>query len=198
MYSLRKPTQTIIQKFIETQSRLPFPYPEVGYTQAMPPATFAIDHNCTRLGFGATVFAQAKAALHRWEMFRLGWVELCWPDAPIAVGATVAVLGYTFGLWSLNACRIVYVIEEAGEIERFGFAYGALPDHIARGEERFTVEWHHQNDSVWYNILAFSRPNQFMSRMGYPLMRRLQHRFAQESLAAMRWAVADRDNGKVR
>jgi uncharacterized protein (UPF0548 family) len=43
--------------------------------------------------------------------------------------------------WSLNPCRVVYVLEETGgEVERYGFAFGTLPGHSEEGEERFTVE----------------------------------------------------------
>jgi len=38
---------------------------------------------------------------------------------------------------------------------------------------------------VWYDILAFSRPNQVLTRLGYPLVRRIQKRFAKDSAAAM-------------
>jgi uncharacterized protein (UPF0548 family) len=62
--------------------------------------------------------------------------------------------------------------------------YGTLADHAERGEERFWVS-HNEDDSVWYSIRAFSRPNQIVSRLGYPLVRRVQKRFARESSAAM-------------
>ena len=45
-------------------------------------------------------------------MCETGWTKLCWPDVPITEGTVVGVLGLHFGLCSLNACRIVYVIEE--------------------------------------------------------------------------------------
>jgi uncharacterized protein (UPF0548 family) len=51
----------------------------------------------------------------------------------------VGVLGRHFGVWSLNACRIAYVIEEVPSLRRYGFAFGTLPGHVERGEERFTV-----------------------------------------------------------
>jgi uncharacterized protein (UPF0548 family) len=122
-------------------------------------------------------------------MFNLTWVSLCWPTAPIEIGSTVAVLARALGLWSLNACRIVYLVEEKGEIEKFGFAYGTLPDHAERGEERFQVEWHHEDNSVWYDILAFSRPNQLPARIAKPYIRTLQKRFAAGSKQAMLRAV---------
>jgi uncharacterized protein (UPF0548 family) len=91
----------------------------------------------------------------------------------------------------VNACRVVYVVDEGGPVQRFGFAYGTLPDHAESGEERFTVEWHEADDAVWYDILAFSRPQQLLARLGYPFARRLQKRFARGSAAAMRRAVVE-------
>jgi uncharacterized protein (UPF0548 family) len=121
-------------------------------------------------------------------MFNLGWVQLCWPDAPIQEGTTVAILVHLFGIWWLNASRIVYLLEEIEPIRRYGFAYGTLTDHVESGEERFTIEWR-EDDSVWYDILAFSRPHHPLARLGRPLARRTQQRFAAASLAAMKKAA---------
>jgi uncharacterized protein (UPF0548 family) len=122
-------------------------------------------------------------------MFAIPWITLCWPDTPVEVGATVALLARHAGLWHLNACRIVYVIEESGEPRRFGFAYGTLPPHAERGEERFSVEFHHADSSVWYDLFAFSRPRT-LARLAYPYARILQRRFARDSMLAMKQAVA--------
>lgn len=108
---------------------------------------------------------------------------------PVAVGSTVGVLAHVFGLWVFNACRIVYVVEEHGPIETFGFAYGTLPAHVEQGEERFLVHWAQEDNSVWYDILALSRPHHVVAYLGYPYVRRLQKRFARESLQAMLTAV---------
>ena len=72
---------------------------------------------------------------------------------------------------------------------RYGFAYGTLPGHAESGEERFAVEWDQADGGVWYDILAFSRPNHLLARLGYPLTRRTQKRFARVSAAAMQKAV---------
>jgi len=85
--------------------------------------------------------------------------------------------------WSLNACRLVSVIDDD---RSYGFTYGTLPDHAERGQERFLVEWRQDDDSVWYDILAYSRPNQILSLLGYPVARLLQKRFARDSMLAMR------------
>ena len=47
------------------------------------------------------------------------------------------------------------------------------------------MEWHHEDDSVFYDLYAHSRPNHLLAWLGYPLARRLQHRFARDSLQAM-------------
>jgi uncharacterized protein (UPF0548 family) len=39
---------------------------------------------------------------------------------------------------------------DAGRIERFAFAHGCLRGHLLAGEERFSVEWDHSDDSVWW------------------------------------------------
>ena len=80
--------------------------------------------------------------------------------------------------------RIIYVIDETGPLCRFGLAYGTLADHVESGEERFLIEWDRSDDSVWYDILAFSRPRHVLARLGYPFVRRTQKRFARSSAAA--------------
>jgi uncharacterized protein (UPF0548 family) len=118
-------------------------------------------------------------------MFNMPWLRLYWPTTPIEVGANIAILVHHFGFYSLNPCRIAYVVNEDGPISRFGFAYGTLAEHMERGEERFTVEWDRSEGSVWYAILAFSRPQKILAKLGYPLSRMLQKRFAESSQAAM-------------
>jgi uncharacterized protein (UPF0548 family) len=150
-----------------------------------------VDRTRIKLGEGAGVFVTAKAALRRWEHFRLGWVETWPPETPIQAGQVVAVIARLFGLWWPNACRIVDVVDEEGPVKRYGFAYGTLPEHAESGEERFTVELHEADEAVWYDILAFSRPHQLLARWGYPFARRLQKRFARDSAAAMQRAVVE-------
>jgi uncharacterized protein (UPF0548 family) len=118
-------------------------------------------------------------------MFNMPWVRLHWPTTPIQVGANVAVVVHHFGFYSLNAARIVYVVNDDGPIARYGFAYGTLAEHAECGEERFTVEWNRSEGNVWYDILAFSRPQKTLARLGGPMSRMLQRRFAEASKAAM-------------
>jgi uncharacterized protein (UPF0548 family) len=188
---LREPTEAQIRRFLEAQRSLPFSYPEVGASRDGAPPGYPINHHRGRLGTGQDTFARARKALMRWEMYRLGWTKLCWRDAPIAEGTVVGVLGRHFGVWSLNACRIAYTIEEeTPSLRRYdGFAFGTLPGHVERGEERFTVEWHRADDSVWYEVFAFARPAHPLARVGRPFVRLVQRRFAVDSLRAMKAAV---------
>jgi uncharacterized protein (UPF0548 family) len=189
MLLFRKPSSALLRAFLDSQHALDFSYSGVGATANNPPRGYVVDHTRVELGTGQRVFERAKNALAQWEQFRLGWLEP-WPgDTPIQTGQSVAVVARAMGCWWLNSCRIVYVIDEQRPVRRYGFAYGTLPGHIEAGEERFLLEWNAADDSVWYDILAFSRPWHVLARLGYPLVRRMQKQFGRDSAAAMRHNV---------
>lgn len=188
MFLFNEPSTQRIARFLDAQRDAPFTYEEVGATRedAKAPTGYAVDHNRARLGEGGDTFDRAVDALYAWKMFDLGWARLVPAEAPVEVGTTVAVLARHYGFYSLNPCRISYTIEQdEGRFVRRGFAYGTLPEHGERGEERFTVEWRREDDSIFYDLYAFSRPNHLLASLGYPIARSLQHRFAKDSLRAM-------------
>jgi uncharacterized protein (UPF0548 family) len=185
MVSFQKPAVDSIRRFIAEQAKLDFSYSAVGATAATPPAGFVVDRTRIKLGEGEAVYESASAALRRWDHFKLGWVDVWSPETPLEAGEVVAVMGRALGLWWLNCCRIVYVVNETGPIRKFGFAYGTLPGHVESGEERFVIEWNQGDNSVWYDILAFSRPSQVLIRLGSPIVRRMQKRFGRDSAAAV-------------
>lgn len=185
MFLLKKPSDDQIFRYVSSKRNSPFSYVEVGATKEDPPRGYTIDHNQVKLGKGERVFAQGVAALKEWRQFDLGWVNVVPSGMPLEVGSVVGILTRHFGLWSLNACKVVYLFDEREAVRRFGFAYGTLADHVEQGEERFTIEWRLADDSVWYDILAFSRPNKLIVRLGLPLIRRLQKRFARDSKRRM-------------
>jgi len=189
MFLRSKPSGALIQQFIACQRDLDFSFPNEVIDSMEAPRGYTVDHNRVELGEGEDVFALAVSALKRWEMFNVGWLELMWPEAPIEAGTTVAVLVHHFGFWSLNACKIVRVIDEVEPVRRYGFVYGTLPDHAERGQERFTVEWRNDSGKIFYDIFACSRPNKLFAKLGYPFTRALQRRFARDSLQAMLRAV---------
>jgi len=185
LFCLRTPSADEIREFITRQQHSVFSYAEVGASADGLPNHYNVDRNRILLGSGEVTWHRAVEAVRGWEMFNLPWIRLCWPNTPIQVGRDVAVLVRHFGFCSLNAARIVYVVDEDGPIARFGFAYGTLIEHAERGEERFTVEWNRSEDQVWYSVLAFSVPNKALAKLGYPLSRMLQKRFGEGSKAAM-------------
>ena len=184
MFLPRRPSERQVRQFIASQKDLPFSYAEVGASRSETIHGYTVDHNRIQLGHSQANYEKAIDALRSWKHFDLGWVTIVPPESPIEVGQTVAVQARTFGLWSLNACRIVYTVDEDAKVKRFGFAYGTLPDHAECGEERFTIEWH-PDDSVWYDIYAFSRPKHPLVKLGRAVARGLQKRFARESMSAM-------------
>jgi uncharacterized protein (UPF0548 family) len=185
MFLLRKPTPDALRRYLGAHTESAFSYTSIGATSVTPPRRFTIDHTRIRIGDGQSTFNAARQALERWEHFRLGWLEV-WPgEIPIQSGQVVSVVARALGLWSVNFCRIVYVVDETSPIHRFGFAYGTLLEHVARGEERFLIEWQKPDNSVWYDILAFSRPRHILTWLGYPLVRRTQKRFGRDSATAM-------------
>lgn len=194
--SLCRPTDDALERFLEEVRHAPFSYSERGASNDGAPTGYDLDHNCVRLGTGRAIFERARDALARWAMFPSGWSRVFAGSSPPIEGQTVGVQFRLFGLWWLNATRIVYVIDDeiGGEIDselpqrRFGFAYGTLTCHVERGEERFLVEWR-SDDSVWYELRAFSRPSFWAARAAKPVARLLQRRFVRDSQAAMKAAV---------
>ena len=198
MFQLTRPTPAQIDSFLAAQRGSDLSYPEVGATRSdSAPYGYDVDRNRVRLGVGAETFRRATDALRHWCASSLGWTSIHPIGAAIMPDVTVAIVVRHLGFWSLNAGRIIYVLdEEWAGMSRTGFAYGTLAGHAEIGEERFAVEWNRADDSVWYDLYAFSRPGHLLARLGYPVVRALQRRFARDSKRAMVAAVnGDRTGG---
>jgi uncharacterized protein (UPF0548 family) len=190
LFQFSRPRDPQIDRFLASQADLPFTYESIGATNIAKaiPVNYDCDQSRVRLGGGAATFQAACSALRAWTQFDLGWTAALPRDTPIETGRTVAVIAYALGLWTLNAARIVYVVTSPTQ---FGFAYGTLPGHVERGEERFLIELDPATGDVWYDILAFSRPNHALAKVGYPLVRKLQAKFRRDSANRMQRAVAN-------
>jgi uncharacterized protein (UPF0548 family) len=180
-----------------------FNYPGVGSTRDLadgefvPPRGFQFDRRRTRLGEGEELFEAAADAVMHGRMFPSGWFRAALPPRAVVVGDILAIAARCGGMWWANAARVVYVIDEhVGDVRRRGFAYGTLPAHVERGEERFVAE-QLADGSVWYDLAAFSRPRHPLIWATYPLARWLQERFRRESAAALETAVAATTNREV-
>lgn len=193
MFLFTKPSSGEIQQFLTDSSEDKFSYSEIGATLTDAPPGYVVDRNRIKIGEGREDFEKAKDAVRGWKMFDLSWVELHSVDTPLEIGRSVAILASHYGFYSLNAARIVYTFDEAGdelEVDRFGFAYGTLIEHGEIGEEMFSVEFHRSSGDVFYALFAFSRPASLLVQIGYPIARDLQKTFAKDSKIAMQRAVS--------
>ena len=194
MFTFRRPTNEQVREYLLSLKDAPLSYAPVGCTresrqgEPVPPA-FNRDHERVLLGKGEGVFRRACGAVRQWQMMPPSVVQPCPAGVPIEEGAMVANLfrAWTLGGWLVLPTRILYLVDEAtGEFTRSGFAYGTVQGHWEHGEERFLVEWDRRDDSVWYDLLVFSRPRHPLAKLAYPYTRYEQGRFRRLSCAAMR------------
>ncbi|MDQ3181838.1 MAG: DUF1990 domain-containing protein [Acidobacteriota bacterium] len=191
MFLFDKPSEKEISDFIAAQSRVPFSYREVGVTiNQASPVGYPINRYRKELGKGQQTYKNAVKALCSWQMYALDWTRLYPSNAPIKEGEVVATLVKHLGFWSINPCRIIYLIDEESEkLNRYGFAFGTLPAHSEQGEEQFLVEWDKEGDTVWYELYAFAKPQNWLAKIGFPFVSFLQKHFAAQSYRAMLKAV---------
>jgi hypothetical protein len=112
MWHLRQPAASLIRDFLDHQKREPLSYREVGFSLSETPTGYDLDHNRIILGRGRAVFEAACEALKRWAMFPGPWTRIEPAGTQIQEGNVVAMLAHVFGLWWLNACRIVYLLQK--------------------------------------------------------------------------------------
>jgi uncharacterized protein (UPF0548 family) len=188
MITLRFPSLEKIAAFLDRQQALACSYEPTGMTRGPAPAGYNVDRTHIRLGTGEALFDRARDAMRRWAPHQLGWLRLLPPDVPPQGGRIVAIAVRTGFCWWTIANRIVDAGNEPGPPRRFSFAYGTLVGHAEQGEARFTVEINGDNQ-VCFEILAYSRPRHWLARLGYPVTRWFQKRFARSAVAAMEHAT---------
>lgn len=155
-----------------------------GSTDGACPRGMTTNAASARVGDGDRDFAAARVAVLRLAMFDLPWIR-AFAAQPVAVGTDVAVYGRVLGCWWTNVCRVTRVVDEP---RGAGFVYATLRSHMMAGEERFAVEL--RPDGVWFELVSHSRPSHTLARLGWPLVRAMQRRFARHAIAAIAAAVA--------
>ncbi len=186
---LARPAPALLEAALSASKGLPFSYAEVGATRGELPVGADHDTQAMVVGRGEVAWRAAVAAIRAWKQFDLDWVHLHRDDTPIAAGALVAFASRQLGLWAVNVCRVVYVVEEA---DSFGFAYGTLAGHVVAGEEQFLLLRDPVTDEVTFRIRKFSRPHAPLVRLASPLARGVQRRFTLDALDALARAVEAR------
>ncbi len=180
------PERADVEAMIDVLGPAPFSYDAVGATRGPLPDGWDHDVLTEEIGRGEDLFERAVAALRAWRMFDLGWVVPHRDDIPQTAGQILAFTARTFGVWSINVCRVVYQIDEDDDAgRRVGFGYGTLPGHVLAGEEAFELLWDRRTDQVSMTVRKFSRPNHPLIRLGGPLIRDVQARFSRQAIAAI-------------
>jgi uncharacterized protein (UPF0548 family) len=167
---------------------LPLTYDEVGATADSPrvdgghpsslPAGYGHARAAARIGTGRARFEKAADAVMRYGMLRGAGVRVAASTEVAEVGTLV--LGW---LGPVPApCRVVYVLDEPNHR---GFAYGTLPGHAVAGEERFSVRYDPASESVYAEVVAFSRPNTWWSKAGAPVASLVQKFVTRRYLSAL-------------
>ena len=190
MFLARRPTRSVIDRFIRESQDLPLSYGPVGLVRSGTPDR-TLDEVTVAVGRGPADFERARAALLAWTHFDIGWVQTFPRHAPVAVGTVVGVQIRHLGFWSLNGCRVLYPTGEPAS-STFGFAYGTLTNHAECGEEIFEVRLDPRTEQVSYRIRAVSRPRATLAKLGYLYTRRLQAAFRRDSALAVRRAIERR------
>ncbi|MFJ1596356.1 DUF1990 family protein [Streptomyces sp. NPDC088261] len=153
----------------------PFTYREVGATRLGPlPRGYRHLFHTARIGRGRPAFEAAGAAVTTWAMHRRAGTRIRARSARAEAGGAVEVSLGAGPLRVRAPCRVVWT---AYEKDRTGFAYGTLPGHPERGEESFMVDLH-EDGTVWFTVMAFSRPARWYTRLAGPLVPVLQRAYA--------------------
>lgn len=133
------------------------------------------------LGRGRSVFEAAVERLQTWAPHRHLGARVLPIGVPPTLGESVVVDLRLGPIAIAVPNRIVAVVDEP---DRWGFAYGTLPGHHERGEERFVVE-HHADDNVTFTITVDAAPASVPARLAAPLVRWLQRAAIRRYLEAL-------------
>jgi uncharacterized protein (UPF0548 family) len=193
MLFLLRPRTPAIQRLLKERERATFSYKDIGATRTAPPPGWRINHMRRLIGKRQAAYEKACTALFSWRLLAIEGLQVFPATPELQTGTDVAILSRHFGIWSVDFCRVIYVLrdefERDGRLLRTGFAYGTLPGHAVRGEEIFSIEWHPATQEVWYDIYSFSLPATPLIKLLSPIARATQRRFARASLEAARLAT---------
>ena len=175
MLRFGRPSADELGRVLAEQSSAEVTYAEVGATRpgsSLPPG-YQHDRYTRALGSGSEVFAAACSGLRDWACHEgAGLMRV--PSRPeLREGVTLVQALPVGPAYVPAACRIVWVLDEP---DRFGFAYGTLPEHPESGEEAFVVVRDPTDGTVRLDIVVFSRARHPLARLGWFVGRQIQLR----------------------
>lgn len=162
-------------------------YPEVGATAGELPAGYHHLRVERIVGHGREAFERAADDLLSGAVQRRAGATVRLSEVPLRKGTHVQMRLRVGPLTFKIPCVVVWAERTA---ESCGFAYGTLPGHPERGEERFEVRLTPPGE-VTFSIVAFSSPGRWFTRLGGPVARRVQRKTTERYLEAL-----DRTTGR--
>jgi len=156
-------------------------YAEVGATAGELPADYHHVRATRIIGHGAEVFARAADDLLAGEAQRRAGMSVQLSEVPLREGTRVQ-MRLRLGPLAFAIPNVVVWAERTAD--RCGFAYGTLPGHPERGEERFELRLLPSGE-VRFTIVAFSQPARWFTRLGGPVARFVQRWATRRYLAAL-------------
>lgn len=174
--SATRPGPAVLKKTLETQCDLPVtfsgplePTPGFRFTRVLEP-----------LGGGPNVFMRAVLGLEAWAVYP-AWMTLYPHPAPLDEGVCVALVAGIAPVWTVSAVRIVSVERS---VRHLAFTLQTLPQHALTGSERFCI-YRDEQDRVFYELTALSRPQHPLAKLGAPAVQLVQRRFARDSVRSL-------------
>ena len=156
-------------------------YAEVGATAGELPAGYHHLRGERVIGHGPEEFERAAGDLLTGAVQRRAGASVRLSEVPLREGTHVQ-MRMRVGLLTFDIPCVVVWAERTPT--SCGFAYGTLPGHPERGEERFEVRLTPSGEVI-FRIVAFSAPGRWFTRLGGPVARWVQRRTIDRYLNAL-------------
>ncbi|WP_372698950.1 DUF1990 family protein [Arthrobacter sp. JSM 101049] len=150
-------------------------YPDPGLTKlGHAPGGYRTVRRRVRAGTGEGDFRRLADGILAWELHRGAGLDVP-SNTPRAAPGIRVVSRMGIGPVRIPApCRVLWSVEPDGAgPRRAGFGYGTLAGHPVAGEESFTAVLE-GDGSVWFELLAYSRPANVVMRAAAPVTERTQ------------------------
>ena len=156
-------------------------YSEVGATAGQLPSGYHHVRESLIIGHGQDTFERAATELLAGRAQARAGASVELSEVPLREGSHVLMRLRLGPLLFRIPCLVVWAERTA---TMCGFAYGTLPGHPERGEERFELRLADSGEVV-FSIVAFSAPARWFTRLGGPIARLVQTRMTRRYLEAL-------------
>ncbi|PPG29486.1 DUF1990 family protein [Pseudoclavibacter sp. RFBB5] len=156
-------------------------YAEVGATAGQLPDGYHHVRESLVIGHGRDTFERAADDLLAGRAQSRAGASVELSEVPLREGSRVVMRLQMGPLKFTIPCLVVWAERTSTSC---GFAYGTLPGHPERGEERFVLDLA-DSGTVTFSIVAFSAPARWFTILGGPIARAVQTRMTRRYLRAL-------------